>query len=152
MKYVLELEGRLFEVDSSKELGSFDVQKVHANVYSILLDGRSFLVSLKEGSEFILDDGKQRYYLRIYRSALGKEGISHMHSKADVKAPIPGLVVDVLVNEGDRVNKGDTLVIVEAMKMRNHIKSPIDGTVRNVRVSKGSSVNANELLMTIEGS
>ncbi|MCY1533126.1 pyruvate carboxylase [compost metagenome] len=64
-----------------------------------------------------------------------------------IKAPMPGLVLNVLINEGDEVKKGDNLLVLEAMKMENMIKSPADGTIRKVNVTKGDKVEKNEVLI-----
>jgi biotin carboxyl carrier protein len=65
----------------------------------------------------------------------------------DVKAPMPGLVLSVLVEEGQEVNKGDNLLVLEAMKMENIIKSPSAGIIKKVTVSKGVKVEKNEILI-----
>ena len=62
---------------------------------------------------------------------------------------MPGKVVSVKVSPGDKVKKGDVLLIVEAMKMENEIHSPIDGTVEEVYVREGDQVNPDECLMKI---
>ena len=66
-----------------------------------------------------------------------------------VQAPMPGTIVDILVSSGDRVSKGQTLMILEAMKMENEILAPHDCAVNQVHVDKGSSVNAGDLLITL---
>ncbi len=65
----------------------------------------------------------------------------------DLKAPMPGLILTIAVNEGQAVKKGDPLLILEAMKMENVIKSPADGIVRGIRVKKGDNVEKNQVLI-----
>ncbi len=64
-----------------------------------------------------------------------------------IKAPMPGLVLNVLVAEGDEVKKGDSLLILEAMKMENMIKSPTDGVIKKITVKQGDKVEKNEILI-----
>jgi len=66
-----------------------------------------------------------------------------------IDAPMPGVIMDVKVNTGDVVKKGDVLLILEAMKMENEIVSPKDGKIASVNVSKGESVNAGDVLLSI---
>jgi biotin carboxyl carrier protein len=67
-----------------------------------------------------------------------------------IVAPLPGVVLNILVNVGDKVSAGQTVIILEAMKMENEIAAPVSGTVSSLLVSKGQSVNTNETLLTIE--
>ncbi len=69
---------------------------------------------------------------------------------SDMKAPMPGLVLQVIVNAGDTVNKGDKILVLEAMKMENAIKSPTDGIVNDVLVSQGMAVDKNQVLITFK--
>lgn len=64
-----------------------------------------------------------------------------------IKAPMPGLVLNVLVASGDEVKKGDNLLVLEAMKMENMIKSPIDGIIKKVEIKQGDKVEKNTLLI-----
>ncbi|MBY0435500.1 MAG: acetyl-CoA carboxylase biotin carboxyl carrier protein subunit, partial [Cyclobacteriaceae bacterium] len=64
-----------------------------------------------------------------------------------VKAPMPGLIIDLRVNAGDTVKTGDPLLVLEAMKMENIIKAPGDGTVKQVKIKKGDSVEKGQLLI-----
>jgi glutaconyl-CoA/methylmalonyl-CoA decarboxylase subunit gamma len=66
-----------------------------------------------------------------------------------ISAPMPGTILDIKVTEGDTVKKGDTLLILEAMKMENEITAPQDGTVASVQTSKGSSVNTGDALVSL---
>jgi len=66
-----------------------------------------------------------------------------------VTAPMPGVILDVLVSEGTPVKAGDTVVKLEAMKMENDVKAPVAGVVKEIRVSKGANVTVGEILVTI---
>lgn len=65
----------------------------------------------------------------------------------NIKAPMPGLVIDLKVKAGDEVKAGDPLLILEAMKMENILKSPGDGRIRNVKTKKGDSVEKGQVLI-----
>ena len=66
-----------------------------------------------------------------------------------IVAAMPGTITDVKVNAGDAVKRGDTLLILEAMKMENEIKAPCDGIVATIEVTKGAAVNAGMALMVL---
>lgn len=69
---------------------------------------------------------------------------------SEVKAPMPGLVLDVLVSPGDTVEVGQKILVLEAMKMENAIKSPTAGIVASINVSKGQAVDKNYILIRFE--
>lgn len=83
---------------------------------------------------------------------LKKMGLNnHQNNVArDVGAPMPGLILDVVVNEGDEVKKGDKLLVLEAMKMENIIKSPGDGKIKSIAIAKGESVDSGQKLIHFE--
>jgi biotin carboxyl carrier protein len=68
----------------------------------------------------------------------------------DVKAPMPGLVLEIAVSPGDQVQEGDTLIILEAMKMENVIKAPGDGTIKSVVVKPKDAIEKNAVLIEME--
>ncbi|MCX2431865.1 acetyl-CoA carboxylase biotin carboxyl carrier protein subunit [Pedobacter sp. GR22-10] len=76
-------------------------------------------------------------------------GMDNLNSNKvlEMKAPMPGMVLKVLVNAGDEVKKGDNLLILEAMKMENILKSTTDGTVSKVLVKQGDKVEKNQILI-----
>jgi biotin carboxyl carrier protein len=68
----------------------------------------------------------------------------------EVKAPMPGLVLNILVEPGQEISKGDGLFVLEAMKMENIIKSPTDAIVKSIEVEKGIAVEKNQVLVKFE--
>ena len=68
----------------------------------------------------------------------------------ELKAPMPGLVLEIKVVEGTEVKKGDGIIVLEAMKMENILKSPTDGIIKKIRVTKGTAVEKNQVLIDFE--
>lgn len=83
---------------------------------------------------------------------LDKLGLSDaLTQKVDeIKAPMPGLVLDVKVQVGAEISEGDPLLVLEAMKMENVLKSPTSGVIKNIAVEKGQAVEKNQTLITFE--
>jgi len=70
--------------------------------------------------------------------------------RQEVKVPMPGKVITLLASEGDAVEKGQGLVIIEAMKMENEVRSPGTGQVKEIRIKAGESVEAGQVLVVVE--
>lgn len=68
----------------------------------------------------------------------------------DIKSKMPGKIMEVKVKAGDAVKKGDMVIIMEAMKMKNPIPAPQDGTVKEIKVEAGARVNPGDVLAVIE--
>mgnify|MGYP001211168504 FL=1 len=87
-----------------------------------------------------------------YDALLKQLGMENMKSQKvnEVKAPMPGLVLNILVKPGQEIAKGDGLFVLEAMKMENIIKSPTDALVKSIEVEKGVAVEKNQVLVTFE--
>jgi len=77
---------------------------------------------------------------------LGMDSLA-VNKVQQIKAPMPGLVLNVLVAEGDEVKKGDNLLVLEAMKMENMIKSPTDGIIKKIGIKRGDKVEKNQVLI-----
>ena len=164
MKYIATIKGRSFEIDIN-EAGEIladglrlevDFQSVADEpIYSMLLNGESFEANVSSGETavevllrgqlFLVDveDERQRRLRETTGVGLVEEGEYNM------PAPMPGLVVAVPVEDGQEVEKGDDLIILESMKMQNELKAPRGGTVSRIRVSPGDSVDQNQILLTL---
>lgn len=81
---------------------------------------------------------------------MGSSGGGDTDQVAEIAAPMPGRVVAVSVTAGDRVSRGQALVVLEAMKMENEIRSPVDATVAEVRVEAGQNVDLRQTLLRLE--
>lgn len=82
--------------------------------------------------------------VQVSKAASGSKG------SVEVLAPMAGTVVKILVSVGESVTKGQTLFVLEALKMENNVPSPIDGTVASVNVSQGSSVDSDAVVVTLD--
>jgi biotin carboxyl carrier protein len=131
-----------------------DAALIRPGVLSLLIESRVYDVRReKVGSEIHLWVGNQRYAveLRDLRSLRNlKDGAGRQQGSSKLTAPMPGKVVRLLVNEKDKVEAGQGVVVVEAMKMQNEIKSPKKGIVQRLTAAEGSSVNAGDVLAIVE--
>ncbi len=141
------LNGVVYEVD-------FEVAS-EQTIYSLLVNNRSF-----EGSVYQSDDGWQvllhgtQYVLQVEderekRLHASMGGEHHVNIDFHLRAPMPGLVIAVPISEGQVVQKGDVLIILESMKMQNEIKSPRAGKISRIRVKPGDRVEHKETLLSV---
>jgi biotin carboxyl carrier protein len=144
--YRVSVDGNEFVVDG---------KKTGRTNYSLIVDNRSFEIEVDNTDDEyrVLVDGRNyRIHLvdeRRMRVGGAQSGVE-LQGRQLISVPMPGKVVAVLVSEGDTVEKGQGLVIVEAMKMENEVRSPIAGTVREIKVSAGETVEGGALLMIVE--
>lgn len=156
--YTVEIE----EVDKSYyrvavDGGEFfvDGRKTAHNNYSLIVDNRSFEVDvdISEDEYRVLVDGRN-YHIQLIderRMRMGEfQSGLELQGRQEVSVPMPGKVIAVLVAEKERVEKGQGLVIVEAMKMENEVRSPIAGEIKEVRVKTGESLEAGDILLVVE--
>ena len=144
------------------------VAEVRPGIYSVLIGGRSLAVRVYEASaaraasvdgsgaprsgeyEVHVDGVSYEVSLRDPRRWRRDRTELALEGRQTVKAPMPGKVIRILVSQGQAVDAGQGLVVVEAMKMQNEIKSPKAGSVRKVLVGEGQAVNAGETLVVVE--
>ncbi len=137
----------------------FDIKAIRDNVFHILHENKSYNAEL-----ISLNSQKKRAKVKIngnvydvslqdkYSKLLETMGLNHSakNNIAALKAPMPGMVLDLLVKVGDSVHKGDNLLILEAMKMENIIKSSSSEIIKSIEIDKGSTVDKNQILLTFE--
>lgn len=144
--YKISIDGHEFLVDGKKtgrtnyslivDSRSFEIEVDNTDdEYRVLVDGRSYRVNL-------VDERRVRMG--------GSQGGVQPQGRQKVSVPMPGKVIAVLVAVGDTVEKGQGLVIVEAMKMENEVRSPIDGKVKEIRVEPGQTVEGGAVLAIVE--
>lgn len=148
-----------FHFDATPEqAAALDVQTNGAHAYHLLQNGKAFHIELVESDfanrSFCLRVNGHRFNVHIsdyYEQLVQKMGLNAAaHQKQNtVKAPMPGLVLDIMVQPGQAVEKGDTLLILEAMKMENVIKATGEGVVKAVHVEKGAAVEKGHLLIEL---
>ena len=134
-----------------------DWVRVAPGCYSILLQGRSYeahvtaLAGLNGAREYAVRVGSETYQVGLHdpRSRKGHRGLSSSEGPQDVKAPMPGRVVQLLVGEGDEVQDGQGLLVIEAMKMQNELRSPRAGRVERVYVAEGAGVESGAPLVRL---
>jgi biotin carboxyl carrier protein len=164
MKYVTTIDGQEFAVEVVDEmhirigerLYEVDFKSVNGQpVFSLILDGKSYEAFVYQNDEEwdVLLRGRQ-YQVKVederekrLKTAAGGSGISG--GEFQLKAPMPGLVVSTLVEEGQEVKKGQVLLILESMKMQNELKCPRDGVVGRVRIKAGESVEQRQTLLSV---
>lgn len=155
-----------FEVEKHKENyvlnnNSFelDVLPLSNGRLHVLKDNKSYSIDLvsfdKEKKEMEISINGAIISVSVkdqYDELLYKLGIDSLISSkiADIKAPMPGLVLQIMVKEADLIKKGDTLLVLEAMKMENSIKASGDGIIKSIKINKGDKVEKNQVLILIE--
>ncbi len=150
-----------FEKDSivlNNEKQNFSISKISDNVYHVLNGTKSYNVELvelnDENKTGIIKVNGRKYECEVkdqFDDLLKSLGLDNLNVKKvnDIKAPMPGLVLKTLIEEGQSFKKGDNLLVLEAMKMENILKAPADGTVKQIKVKAGDKVEKNEVLLLL---
>ena len=165
MKYITTLDGKEYTIEIidahhvaiDGRVQEVDFESISGQpVFSLIVDGKSYesyVYETEEGWQ-VLTRGRQ-YNLTVederekrLRAAAGS-GVAES-GEYHLKAPMPGLVVSIPLKEGDKVEKGQVLVILESMKMQNELKSPKAGVVGRIRVKQGEKVEQRQALLSVQ--
>ncbi|HSM78277.1 MAG TPA: biotin/lipoyl-containing protein [Bryobacteraceae bacterium] len=150
MKRSARVAGREIEIETQS---ATDFQEVQPGIYSILQDGRSYEAQIvPDGDNWLVCLAGRTYEVEIYdpRDSRRGSGAKHREGRQSIKAPMPGKVIRTLVSQGDMVEAGQGIAVVEAMKMQNEMKSPKAGRVVELKAAAGDTVSAGSVLAVVE--
>lgn len=155
-----------FEIDRRKErllingeMADLDIVELRVDRFSILHEGKNYDAEIIERhpaeKTFLIRINNGTYKVRLkdnYDQLLEKMGFQSGQalSLKELKAPMPGLVLDLKVKSGTTVQKGAPLLVLEAMKMENVLKAEADATVKAIHIKEGDAVEKNQLLIEFE--
>ncbi len=137
----------------------WDIATVDAGKFHILFNNRSYNAQVVEADyqnkSFQIQINQNQYTIAVkdrFDILLEQLGMGNASAKKvnDLKAPMPGLVVAIKVQVGDVIKKGDTLLILEAMKMENVLKATGDGKVKSIKVNAKENVEKNQVMIEFE--
>ena len=143
----VSVDGKVYEVDFESVSGQ--------PVFSLIVDGKSHEGYVARGDEnwqvllrgrlypITVEDEREKRLRSAAGGGVAESGEFHL------RAPMPGLAVAILVEEGQTVKKGQVLLILESMKMQNELKSPRDGTIGRVRVKAGETIEQKQTLLSV---
>ncbi len=144
---------------AKSEIAALDLIKVDGDDFHLLKNNQAYRIRLLHAdysnkSLQVLVNGN-RYELKIedgYDIQVREMGLLTTSSQKEnsVKAPMPGLIIDIMVQEGQSISNGTPLVVLSAMKMENIILSPRDGTIKSIMVKKEDTVEKGQLIIEIE--
>jgi|SRR6202050_1496223 len=143
-RWSCRLDGRDLEVDAVL---------ARPDVLSLRIENMAYEIKLERGANDLylwVGDARFAAEVRDPRSLRGRTRAGDDHGPRKIVAPMPGKVVRLMVREGNEVEPGAGVAVVEAMKMQNEIKSPKKGTIRKILVREGSTVNAGDVLAIVE--
>jgi biotin carboxyl carrier protein len=163
-EFIVTIDGKKFSVNTNHSdkvvlngsQHSLEIFQLSEHTFNIKLDNNVYHVTstkLENGRYSFLVDGN--YYESNVRTKLEEEAanlLNNLHESEGIKrikSPMPGLILRLNKEIGEKVTMGEPLLLLEAMKMENEIRSPSSGTVSEIMVSEGSSVEKNQILVII---
>ncbi len=154
---VVEVTGEQggYRVTVGSEVWEVDARLTAQGIYSLLIGGISHVADVtdQEGA-CVVDVGDETYVIQVEEQTRyiirTKGGTAGGRAHQTLAAPLPGKITHVAVQAGDTVKAGDTLLVIEAMKMENELRAGAPGTVAEVRVQAGQTVNGGDVLIVID--
>ena len=164
MKYTVTVEGKVFEIEIGAERVRLDGREISATLIAVprlpirrlVIGGQSttLAVTREESGWSVSNGGTTRSVTvedeRAHRLRGAVSGGASAPTGGIVRAPMPGLVLRVEVEEGQSIDVGTGVVVLEAMKMENEIKSPAGGTISSIRVTAGQAVEKGAVLVEVD--
>ncbi|HEY6436342.1 MAG TPA: biotin/lipoyl-containing protein, partial [Ignavibacteriaceae bacterium] len=126
--YLLKLNNEFFELTS---------ENINGDNFKVVISGNNFYISVRTALQ-------EKVFKLLENST-----VTHNHH-TDVKAPMPGLILKIRKNIGDKLEQGESVVILEAMKMENDLKAPASGLIEKIFVTEGSAVEKGTILLSIK--
>ena len=167
--YSVEINKKTYNVEFAGQSGNkgkinnndfeLDLIETKENSYHVLFNNKSYNISVAEINNdtkeltVIVNNIKHKISVKNeLDNLLNKLGLNNVKNSKikDLKAPMPGLVVEIPVNEGEEIKKGENLIVLEAMKMENNLKASDDVKIKKILVVNGKSVEKNDVLIIFE--
>lgn len=158
-QYQVDINGSTSLQLSKQQVEALDIIRISETDCHVLSNNQSHKAQIIESDfnkkTYKVTVNNNVYNIFIYRDidlVVKKMGFELGSSKLvnDIKAPMPGLILDIPIKVGDKVNENDTLLVLEAMKMENAITSPRNGSIKNILVKNGDPVEKSQLLIEFE--
>ena len=168
-RYLVKVEGREFDVELEYRADGYGVtvdgipvrisnHELNDTRSVLLVDDQSYEVDVRSNGN---DEGRVVFMLGTEIAAeVDQYHLAQLRKRAGItseasvqkilKAPMPGLILELKIAVGDTIAKDDPLIVIEAMKMENVLKAPADGTIKSISVTKGASAEKGDVLMEFE--
>ncbi len=135
----------------------YELIQVNNSSYKLLIDQKIYDISIvKINSDKFVVSLEGYTYETLVRTALQEratkviEQQGSAHHLREIKAPMPGMILKIKKKPGEKINLGESIIILEAMKMENDIKSPVSGVIKDVYISEGTAVEKGAKLFSID--
>jgi biotin carboxyl carrier protein len=164
-KFIVTINNRKVRINFTGEVNiilnnkeyNYNISKLNGNTHRFNIGNKTFLISaIKNGNgHYNITLSGRVFETKVLtelqeRAANLIEAKTSKHSKTTIKAPMPGMILKIKKAAGDVLKQGDSLLILEAMKMENEIKSPVSGTIKEINIKEGDAVEKGVELLTIE--